>query len=656
MCGITGIFDTSRRMVTSELDVAVRRMTRALVYRGPDDEGVWVEAVAGLALGHRRLSILDVSPHGHQPMVSHDGRYVVAFNGEIYNFQDLRHDLDRQSCGQAIPWRGHSDTEVLLAAVSRWGVQEAVQRLNGMFAIALWDRQERELHLIRDRMGEKPLYYGWVGPVLLFGSELKALLQHPDCTPTISRDVLRLFLRYNYVPNPYSIYEGMSQLSPGMILSLSGVTGKTASPVPYWSVAAAATRGASNLVQSSVAETVDELDRVLREAVHSRMVADVPLGAFLSGGIDSTTVVAMMQAASGRPVKTFCIGLDEPGSDESGYARAVAAHLGTEHTELKVTAADAMAAMAMLPARYDEPFADPSSIPTCLVSALARKSVTVSLSGDGGDELFAGYNHYALGRRVWSRIGWIPFGLRQSLARRLCAATPETWTNLLGGLSALLPRTVRPRTPGEKLHKLAEVLQARSSEEMHHGAISHWGAAVSPVIGGQELPVRFMDPRQWEDLSGPVARMMLMDMLGFLPDDILVKLDRASMGVSLETRVPFLDHRVVEYAWRIPLSMKLREGQGKWILRQVLYRYVPRELVERPKMGFMIPFGDWIRGPLRDWAEDLLSEDRLRREGYFHPAPIREKWAQHLSGQRNWPYHLWDVLMFQAWLAHRQHS
>jgi asparagine synthase (glutamine-hydrolysing) len=621
-------------------------MAEALAHRGPDDSGVWVDPAGDVALGHRRLSILDLSPEGHQPMRSACGRYVIAFNGEIYNFQELREALGR--VGGAPAWRGHSDTEVILASIRHWGLRRAIEDFVGMFAFALWDREERTLHLARDRLGEKPLYYGWMGDAFLFGSELKALRTHPAWRGDVDRGALALFMRHNYIPTPYSIYKGIFKLLPGTLLTLKAGR-KEFEIEPYWQARLVVEAGAANPNAMDHTSTVEQLDGLLRRVVAGQMVADVPLGAFLSGGVDSSTVVALMQAQSSRPVKTFTIGFHEGEYNEAEYAKLVARRLGTEHTELYVTPQQAMDVIPRLPQLYDEPFADSSQIPTFLVAQLARQHVTVSLSGDGGDELFAGYNRYAFARGLWNKLRRVPTPMRTLGAASLRSLSPAAWTALLERTGRWLPRRLRYANLGDKLHKLADVLRERDPEALYHGLVSHWQDPGSVVIQGNEHATILTDRRQWAKLGDFTERMMYLDLVSYLPDDILVKVDRAAMGVSLETRVPFLDHRVVEFAWRLPLSLKVRRGQGKWLLRQVLYRYVPKALIERPKMGFGLPIDAWLRGPLRDWAEGLLAESRLRAEGFFRPAPIHRLWREHLSGQRNWQYLLWDVLMFQAW-------
>jgi asparagine synthase (glutamine-hydrolysing) len=644
VCGLAGVLDPTATSDSDALHEVVAAMSETLRHRGPDDAGVWTDAEAGIGLGLRRLAVVDLSAEGHQPMASVSGRYIVAFNGEIYNHRQLRNELE----GVGHRFRGHSDTEVLLAAVVQWGLRRAIERFNGMFAFALWDREARRLHLARDRLGEKPLYFGRLGGAFVFASELKALRAHPAFSAEIDRDALALLLRHKYVPSPRSIYRGISKLPSATVLTVDPRMIGDPVPVPYWSLAEVAERGMATPFRGSPDEATDALDELLGDAVALRMIADVPLGAFLSGGIDSSTVVALMQAQSDRPVRTFTIGFQDSAYDESGDAGRVARHLGTDHTDLSVTPEEAMELIPRLPYVYDEPFADSSQIPTFLVAELARRHVTVSLSGDGGDEVFGGYNRYAWGPAMWRRFGWMPGGLRRIMAGGLGAVSPRGWDALAAGARPFLPRRARQRLPGEKIHKLARALRAAGPDGMYRALVSHWQDPQTVVLGaGRGDGASDLDGATLPDLA---RRMMYADTVTYLPDDILVKLDRATMAVSLEGRVPYLDHRVVEFAWRLPPSMRVRDGEGKWLLRRVLHRYVPRELVERPKMGFGLPIGSWLRGPLRGWAESLLDPARLRREGYLDPVPIRTAWTAHLSGRRNRQYELWDVLMFQAWL------
>ena len=641
MCGITGFWNTSLEFDTNQLKSVASCMSDKLVHRGPDSGGVWADETSGVVLAHRRLAILDLSPEGHQPMSSANGRYVIVFNGEIYNFLDLRRELT--SLGHT--FRGTSDTEVMLASFIQWGIHTSLKKFNGMFAFALWDRQENLLHLGRDRLGEKPLYYGWVGKNLLFSSELKAIKTYPDFNPKINRDALTLFFRHSYIPSPYSIYEGIYKLTPGTLLTLEG-TGTYVEPVSYWSAKVTTEFGVYHPFTGSDQEAVATMESLLLDAVKLRMVADVPLGAFLSGGIDSTTIVALMQSQTSLPVKTFTIGFHESAYNEAKHAKAIAQYLHTDHTELYITPDETMSVIPQLPTLYDEPFSDPSQVPTFLLSQITKRGVTVSLSGDAGDELFCGYNHYLLANKIWRSIGWMPMIFKQLAAKALNLLSVQL-VNPIWGL----------RVPSHwqqsnifKLHKLAEVISVSDSEKMYLKLISNWKDPSSLVLGGLEPLTNMTNRECWADLSSFYHKMMFFDLIMYLPEDILVKVDRATMGVGLEARVPLLDHRVVEFAWRIPLSMKIRNGQGKWLLRQILYKYVPQHLVERPKMGFGVPIDKWLRGSLRDWAENLLDAGRLHQQGFLNSQLIRQKWREHIAGDRNWQGHLWDVLMFQAWL------
>lgn len=633
-------------------------MADSLRHRGPDDSGVWIDPTCGVALGFRRLAILDLTPTGHQPMMAHNGRFVIAFNGEIYNHKDIKAELDREYGSNPVAWKGHSDTEIMLEALQAWGVEEALKKFTGMFAFVLWDRERRVLTLARDRLGEKPLYYGWRGDAFLFGSELKALKAHSAMTSVIQqpweidRDALCFYARYDYVPTPYSIYRGVWKLPPGSFGTVpwENTAGRIPEIKKYWDIFEIVERGTHEPFRGSDEEAVHELDTLLRKTVREQMEADVPLGAFLSGGVDSSAIVALMQVQSDIPIRTFTIGFHEGEYNEAVHAKAVARHLGTDHTELYVTAEQTLSVIPRLSSMYDEPFSDSSQIPTYLVSEMTRRYVTVSLSGDGGDEMFGGYNRYFWGPDIWKRVGWMPKSVRKGIARALTVMPPGVWDNLFQSLALVLPKNIHQRMPGDKIYKLAEIMSVGNQEELYKRLVSIWQDPASVVISGQEDRAHLFDNSQWARLPTFLDRMMFLDAVTYLPDDILVKVDRASMAVSLESRAPYLSHHVVEFAWRLPQTMKVRNGQGKWLLRQVLDRYVPRTLIERPKMGFGVPIGVFLRGALRSWAEELLNERRLREEGFFHPEPIRQKWREHLSGRRNWQYDLWTILMFQQWL------
>ena len=643
MCGVTGFLDRHRRRNQEQSEALVCDMADALRHRGPDGAGVWADASNGVALGHRRLSIVDLSAAGAQPMTSRDGRYVVSYNGEVYNHADLRRELE---AGGHV-FRGTSDTEVLVECFAAHGIAATLARLIGMFALALWDKAQGELHLIRDRLGIKPMYYGAIGELCVFGSSLAAVRVQPDWTPEIDRGALCQFLRLGYVPAPNTIHVGVAKLPPGYVCTI-GAEGPPRLRC-YWDLGelGAAWRRAPHDLDDR--ELVDELETVLADAVRRRMVADVPLGAFLSGGIDSSTVAALMQTASDRPVRTFSIGFYEKDYDEAVHAKRVAEHLGTRHTELHVTSAQARDVIPQLPRWYDEPFADPSQIPTFLLSELTRREVTVALSGDGGDELFAGYNRYLATLKFWRPISKVPHGLRRGLAAALRALPPAAWQRMFD----LIPEQKRPPQAGDKVHKLAGLLAAVGPEAFYANTITHWHDPEAVVCGGGEAAGLLAHPDVRAAFPDTLDWMQYVDTLTYLPDDILTKVDRASMAHSLEARVPILDHRVVEFAWRIPPERRIRAGEGKWALRQVLYRHLPRDMVDRPKMGFGVPLADWLRGPLRDWAADLLAPERLGREGYLDPARVQAVWREHRDGRRDWQYPLWNVLMFQAWLAHQ---
>lgn len=621
-------------------------MAAALRHRGPDDCDVWVDESVGVALGHQRLAVIDLSVAGHQPMVSADGRFVITYNGEIYNFRLLRTDLQADGCD----FRGYSDTEVLLEACALWGIEQALQRVNGMFAFALWDRKLRCLHLARDRIGEKPLYYGRNGEKFLFASELKAMRASSGFQPSIDKAALELFLRHNFIPAPCSIYEGIRKLPAGAHFTLALDRAEDlGEPRKYWSLKAVAEEGVRNPYRGSDGDVIQRSRELLYDAVDVRLEADVPLGAFLSGGIDSSLVVALMQSGSSSRVKTFTIGFEEHGYNEAEQARAIARHLGTDHTELYVTPAETREVVPSLPDYYDEPFADSSQIPTYLVSKLASQAVTVSLSGDGGDELFGGYNRYVWGRKLWSTIGWLPVTIRKWLSAGLTHLSPAFLNAVLSRGAALLPASLSLSLPGDKLHKLAAVLPAGNQQDLYLELLSNFGDRKAGYMPEKEPHTVLSDQRQWAVVDDFTRWMISLDMLCYLPDDILVKVDRATMAVSLESRIPFLDHRLIEWAWRLPTSMMIRNGKGKWLMRRILSDFVPESLFDRPKMGFGIPIDAWLRGPMREWAESLLDQKRLDSEEFLDWKEIRRKWGEHQLGARNWNYYLWSVLMFLAW-------
>ncbi|MFW8565962.1 asparagine synthase (glutamine-hydrolyzing) [Orrella sp. 11846] len=657
MCGLTGFLIKPAQWSDQSLG-HLHQMAQTMFRRGPDDQGIWLDPNAGIALAHRRLAVLDLSDAGKQPMISNSGQYVLALNGEIYNHLELRQTLESLQNGSAIDpqsWRGHSDTETVLAAFDVWGIEATLQKLVGMFAMVIWDRQAQSLTLTRDRLGEKPLYYGWVGNALVFGSELKPIKAFPSFNNELERQALTLYMRHNYIPAPWSIYQNIWKLAPGCLVQFDQRTALQPSTgqgnvLPYWSLKDVAQRGLSKPFTGTQEDAADELERLIRQSLRGQMIADVPLGAFLSGGYDSSTVTALMQSLSESPVKTFTIGFEQAQYNEAQHAKAVAQHLGTDHTEWYLTPQDALNVIPSLPELYDEPFADSSQIPTHLVCQLAKRHVTVALSGDAGDELFGGYNRYFWANAIWNKLNRWPKSARHLLASSLTGLAPNTWDKLFETFKFATPKRLRFNNPGDRLHKASSVLRATHPEAVYLKLISHWDDPEALVIHGQEPLTPITNPQDWLDCPDFAQRMMYLDACTYLPDDILVKVDRAAMGVSLETRTPFLDHRIVEFAWQLPLSYKMQGSSGKKVLRDVLYRHVPQSLVERPKMGFGVPIDTWLRGPLKEWAQDLLSSDKLRSEGYLNPEPIEQKWREHLSGSRNWAYHLWDILMFQAWL------
>lgn len=665
MCGITGFYQSNSLNNRSDRSGIVSAMLDRLSHRGPDDCRIWMNAKREIVLGHNRLAIIDVSENGSQPMQSVSGRFCIAYNGEIYNHRELRNELMKYGAR----FRGHSDTEVLLAALEQWGIQKTLCKLAGMFAFALWDAAQEVLYLVRDRVGEKPLYYGWLGNSFLFASELKAFRAHPDWRGDIDRNVLASYLRYNYVPAPFSIYRGVYKLPAGSFLAVHGqaieqrqaiipfpVASPTKGeivPVSYWSLPERYKVLTADEEQSAASEgAVAELDQLLCRVVEQHLYADVPSGMLLSGGIDSSTIAGIASAHCQSKLKTFTVGFSEAEYDESRYAADIARYLGTDHTQVHVSAREALDVVSDLPTIYDEPFADASQIPTVLISRMARKSVKVALSGDGGDELFGGYNRYLWLEKMHNIRKWLPPTIAKAVAYLLVSLSPASWDRAY----RLLPRIVATRRRvGESLYKLAESLSASDPREMYWRAISQWSSPDSTVKGGFELDTLSVSRYSWGQFPGGyIQDMMYLDSVSYLPDDILVKTDRASMSTGLELRAPFLDTRVVDFALRQPLNVKIRNGQTKWLLRQLLYKYVPRQLVARPKMGFAVPVADWLRGPLKDWAESLINEKRLMSEDYFHSRPILDCWKDHLSGRRNHQYRLWGILMFQAWLEQQK--
>lgn len=637
MCGIAGFWTGAFNADTAT--AALTRMTDALVHRGPDASGTWIDASRGIALGHRRLAIVDLSPHGHQPMASVSGRFWMVFNGEIYNYRALRERLH----AQGTVFRGHSDTEVLLALIERDGFELALGQCVGMFAIALWDRHTNSLALARDRFGEKPLYLGRCDGGLAFASELSALRTLPGVSSEIEPAALAAYLRHGYVPAPLSMLRDVVKLEPGTIVTFTTSNFSLSRTTRYWSVRDAAQSGLSTPLTGTDADRVAHLDELLRGAVADQMVADVPLGAFLSGGIDSSLIVALMQAQSARPVRTFTIGFRESAFDEAPHAEAVARHIGTEHTTMFVTAQDALDVIPRLPSIYNEPFADSSQIPTVLVSQLARQHVTVALSGDGGDELFGGYSRYPLAMRAWPRLTRMPYPMRRAASAMVTSVGAGAWNRALGPLG-LVSRGVT----GDRMHKLATLIETRNFPDFYRNLVSAWRRPQDLLPDVVERDTAIREPFA-SGRGGLLADMMFRDQVSYMPDDILVKVDRAAMAASLETRAPLLDHRVAEFAWQLPQNCWQRDGQGKWIVRQVLDRYVPRTLIDRPKQGFGVPIAEWLRGPLRDWADDLLSSDALRQDGVFRVEPVLQTWKEHRDGTRNWAPSLWHLLMFQAW-------
>ncbi|MBD1109348.1 asparagine synthase (glutamine-hydrolyzing) [Pelagibacterales bacterium SAG-MED50] len=647
MCGINGFYSKT----SSTFNNAITNMNSAISHRGPDTDGVWNDKNTGVVLGHQRLSIIDLSKAGHQPMQSHSDQFIMTYNGEIYNHLEIRNELEKSNA--SINWRGTSDTETLLQAIEFWGIEITLQKIVGMFAFAVWDKKNRCLTLARDRMGEKPIYFGWQGKgdnkAFLFGSELKALKVHPVFNREISRDVIALQLHHNCIPAPYSIYKDIYKLLPAHFLQLKENDlreGLLPNSKPYWSLNDVAVSGASNLLPNNISNIKDGLENILKKTVKQQMISDVPLGAFLSGGIDSSTIVALMQSQSSQPIKTFTIGFHEQTYNEAKYAKDVAKYLGTDHTEFYVSDKQALEVIPKLSNIYDEPFSDSSQIPTFLVSQLAKQNVKVSLSGDGGDELFCGYNRYTMSKNWWNKLAMIPLPIRIFLSDRITNISPNSWNKLL----KIFLRSNYLGNLGDLMYKFSRVLRCETLDNAYLKLTSHFDDPTKIVLKSRKKETRLSNYNSELEQFDNQQKMMIFDALTYLPDDILVKVDRASMANSLEIRTPFLDHRVVEYSWKIPQSLKFKDSKGKWILRQILNKYVPKKIIERPKMGFGVPIDTWLRGELRDWAESLLNETRLKNDGYFDHKHIKKIWNEHLSKKKNWQYHLWDILMFQSWL------
>tara|TARA_Y100000590_G_scaffold461493_1_gene623197 strand:- start:9695 stop:11650 length:1956 start_codon:yes stop_codon:yes gene_type:complete len=651
MCGFAGFFGQSNMKPAKVLD----DMASALSHRGPNDKGVWFSETRNVGFAHSRLSIIDLSINGHQPMESASGRYVIAYNGEIYNHLSIRSKIDKINKKK---WRGYSDTETLLMAFETWGIYKSLKKCKGMFAFAVMDLKNNILTLARDRLGEKPLYYGWQNGVFLFGSELKSLKLHPAFNNRIDRNALALFLRYKYIPCPYSIYKNIKKLEPSALIEIEinrNEKRDTLDTIPqyYWSLKEKINVGITTPFEGKPIEAIDKLEVLLKNSIKRQMISDVPLGAFLSGGIDSSTIVALMQQQSIKPIKTYTIGFQEEGFNEAIYAKKISKFLGTDHTELYVSHKNTLNVIPDLPIIYDEPFADESQIPTFLVSKLASQNVTVSLSGDAGDELFSGYNRYFWSERIWPNLSRRSYLFRKCFSHSIKFLNPRVQQLLYNSISTFLPKRFQFSQPVDKIRKFAHSLLSNSKEEFYHSLVSTWDQPNEIVIGGYEPKTYGQHFKTLDNIPDFAHVMMYLDTISYLPDDILVKLDRAAMNVSLETRVPFLDHHIIEFAWQLPLSFKIRDGNGKWILKQLLKKYIPLELIERPKMGFGIPLNSWLRGPLKDWGETLLDETRLSNEGYFNPKLIRKKWDENLSGKQNWPNHIWNILIFQQWLENQ---
>jgi len=636
MCGIAGYLGEVKHPID-----CLTKMADAISHRGPDNMGVWSDHNPSIGFAHSRLSILDLSSAGNQPMHSSSGNYVIIFNGEIYNHKSIRSELESINRRN---WLGHSDTETLLAAIEEWGLKKTLAKAKGMFAIALWDKSSNKLSLACDRIGEKPLYYGWVNNQFVFSSELKSIKVFPEFNNSIDRNSLALFLRFNSIPAPYSIYKDIYKLEPGQIIEMNSQTGKL-EKYKFWSLEEVYKNGFKNKFLGSSVQAINQLENILSEAVSSQMQSDVPLGAFLSGGIDSSTIVALMQSCSNSQVNTFTIGFNSKEFDESKHAEMVANHLGTNHFNKFVTEKDALDVIPNLPDIYDEPFADSSQIPTYLVSKFAKEKVTVALSGDAGDELFGGYNRYIFSQKIFKNISKTPNSIKKLMSKIMFSLSEENWNLILGRLMRNHYSNI-----GHKIHKTANIVSSKSIRDLHFKLISQIQNPSDWLKDSNEYKSVFNDNEDRFKEQDSVEIMMAYDLISYLPTDILTKVDRAAMSVSLETRVPFLDPDVIQFSASLPMEFKIRNGVTKWLLREVLYKHVPKDLIERPKMGFAVPLAEWLRGPLKDWAESLLDEKRLHQEGFFNVEFVRDKWSEHISGRRNWSHQLWNVLMFQAWL------
>ena len=648
MCGLAGFIDNNRSRSSESLEALSHKMCSTLINRGPDDFGSWVDEKSGIAMSHRRLAIQDTTLAGHLPMVSKSGRYIIVYNGEIYNYKTLREELKKAGYF----FRSQSDTEVLLAAIEIWGLSAALDKFVGMFAFALWDKNNHRLYLVRDRLGEKPLYYGIFGNVILFGSELKAFEVHDSFVKSINRDAISLLLRYNYIPAPYSIYDKIYKIKPGTFLEIKVENHKiSTTEYTYWAYKNfVMSEGIDNKIYN-YKEAKLSIKDALTESIRSQMIADVPLGAFLSGGIDSSLIVSIMQSLSPDPIKTYTIGFDHSEYNEANDAKSIANYLGTDHTELYVTASQALNVIPKIPNIFDEPFADSSQIPTYLISKLASSNVTVSLSGDGGDELFGGYNRYYKGYSAWKNFSRMPYPINYIFSEIICSINPEKWNFLYNHFGKYISDEKNYKNIGDKLYKMADIIKINNPQDMYLSLVSFWNNTEQIVLNSSEPMSTPRDYDNWVENLDDRENMMFLDTISYLPDDILTKVDRSSMAVSLESRTPFLNHSLVELSQRIPIELKIKDGKGKWILRNILNDFIPANFIDKPKTGFGIPIAEWLRGPLKEWAEALIDSSRLKHDGYFNAELVTNMWDKHLNKSRNYGHHLWSILMFQAWLG-----